>query len=91
MSTHLPGFQSFFRFFASFCFGKISQQQHKIDLRDVRFPWNSAEWEMEIDVGAAGSRGLETRNYQEKTDSESILSVHAQITMDIHSKTSANT
>ena len=29
MSTHLPGFQSFLRFFASFCFGKISHQQHK--------------------------------------------------------------
>ena len=24
MSTHLPGFQSFFRFFASFCIGQIS-------------------------------------------------------------------
>ena len=24
MSTHVPGFQSFFRFFASFCIGKIS-------------------------------------------------------------------
>ena len=29
MSTHSPGFQSFFRFFASFCIGKISHQQHK--------------------------------------------------------------
>ena len=29
MSTHLPGFQSFFRFFASFCIGQISHQQHK--------------------------------------------------------------
>ena len=26
MSTHLPGFQSFFRFFASFCIGLISHQ-----------------------------------------------------------------
>ena len=24
MSNHVPGFQSFFRFFASFCIGKIS-------------------------------------------------------------------
>ena len=30
MSTHVPGFQSFFRFFASFCIGKISHQQHKV-------------------------------------------------------------
>ena len=29
MSTHLPGFQSFFRFFASFRIGQISHQQHK--------------------------------------------------------------
>ena len=29
MSTHLPGFQSFFRIFASFCIGQISHQQHK--------------------------------------------------------------
>ena len=26
MSTHLPGFRSFFRFFASFCIGQISHQ-----------------------------------------------------------------
>ena len=29
MSTHLPGFRSFFRFFASFYIGQISHQQHK--------------------------------------------------------------
>ena len=29
MSTHLPGFRWFFRFFALFCFGRISHQQHK--------------------------------------------------------------
>ena len=29
MSTHVPGFQSFLRFFVSFCIGKISHQQHK--------------------------------------------------------------
>ena len=29
MSTHLPGFQSFFSFFASFCNGQISHQQDK--------------------------------------------------------------
>ena len=28
MSTHVPGFQSSFRFFASFCIGQISHQQH---------------------------------------------------------------
>ena len=29
MSTHMPGFQSFFRFFASFCIGHMSHQQYK--------------------------------------------------------------
>ena len=29
MSTHLAGFRWFFRFFALFCFGRISHQQHK--------------------------------------------------------------
>ena len=29
MSTHVPGFHSFFKFFASFCIGWISHQQHK--------------------------------------------------------------
>ena len=29
MSTHMSGFQSFFRFFASFFVGQISHQQHK--------------------------------------------------------------
>ena len=30
MSTHVPGFQSFFiLFFASFCIGQISNQKHK--------------------------------------------------------------
>ena len=30
MSTHVPGFQSYFSvFFASFCIGKVSHQQHK--------------------------------------------------------------
>ena len=29
MSTHLPGFQSYFRIFESFCIGQISHQQHK--------------------------------------------------------------
>ena len=29
MSTHLPGFQSFLKFFALFCIGQISHQQHK--------------------------------------------------------------
>ena len=29
MSTHLPGFQYFFVFFASFCIGQISYQQDK--------------------------------------------------------------
>ena len=29
MSTHLPGFQSFLKFFALFCKSQISHQQHK--------------------------------------------------------------
>ena len=29
MSTHVPGFQSFFMYFASFCIGQISHQRHK--------------------------------------------------------------
>ena len=29
MSTYMPGFRSFFSFFASFCVGKIGHQQHK--------------------------------------------------------------
>ena len=29
MSTHLPGFQLFFRILASFCIGQSSHQQHK--------------------------------------------------------------
>ena len=29
MSTHLPGFQSFFSLFASFYLNRISHQQHK--------------------------------------------------------------
>ena len=29
MSTHVPGFCLFFRFFASLCNGKISHQQHE--------------------------------------------------------------
>ena len=28
MSTHVPGFQSFFIFFASFCIGQICHSQH---------------------------------------------------------------
>ena len=29
MSTHMPGFYSFLRFFAPFCFAQITRQQHK--------------------------------------------------------------
>ena len=29
MSTHLPGFQSLFRFYVSYCIGQISHHQHK--------------------------------------------------------------
>ena len=37
MSTHAPGFQLFFRFFfASFCNGQTSQQQHKGTLKYIR-------------------------------------------------------
>ena len=31
MSTHLPGFQSFYRFFASFCICQISHQHNKVN------------------------------------------------------------
>ena len=30
MSTYVPGFESFFRFFASFCNAKISHHQHTV-------------------------------------------------------------
>ena len=30
MSTHVPGFQSFFKFFASFCIGKISHSSMRV-------------------------------------------------------------
>ena len=35
MSTHLPGFQSFFSFFSSFCIGKISNKQHKVKFCEI--------------------------------------------------------
>ena len=38
MSTNVPGFQSFLRFFASFCIGQISHQQHIKGLIDT-FSW----------------------------------------------------
>ena len=38
MSTYMPGFRSFFRFFASFCVDKISHQQHKV-LKEFLCPW----------------------------------------------------
>ena len=43
MSTHVPGFQSFFRIFASFCIGQISYQQHKGLKNTVHFP-NGRPW-----------------------------------------------
>ena len=30
MSTHVPGFQSFLRLFASFCTSQISHQKHRV-------------------------------------------------------------
>ena len=33
MSTHVPGFLSLFRFFASFCIGQISHQQPKGEMK----------------------------------------------------------
>ena len=37
MSTHRPGFQTFFSFFTSFCIGQIShQQQEGCDILDPR-------------------------------------------------------
>ena len=43
MSTNVPGFQSFFSFFASFIIGIISHQQHIKGSRLYRrrFPWSS--------------------------------------------------
>ena len=42
MSTHMSGFQSFSRFFASFRIGQISQQQHKgCDFAFKYFPKNA--------------------------------------------------
>ena len=35
MSTHVPGFQSFFRFFASFFIGQIHHQQPKGLLKPI--------------------------------------------------------
>ena len=37
MSTHLPGFRSFSSFFASFCIGQISLQQHKGEVEPILF------------------------------------------------------
>ena len=47
MSTHLPGFQSFFRFFASFCIGQISHHQLK------GYPSIAHLQEVEIDLATA--------------------------------------
>ena len=35
MSTHVPGFQSFFRLLASFCIGQIIHKQHKDYIIDL--------------------------------------------------------
>ena len=51
MSIHMPGFQSFFKFFASFCSGQISHQQHKgkpdqllyATLKNMKFDWDFQE------------------------------------------------
>ena len=48
MSTHFPGFQTFFSFFASFCIGQISHQQatgplmclERFCLRKAMFPYD---------------------------------------------------
>ena len=39
ISTHVPGFQSFFSFFASFCNGRIIHQQHK------GYGWKKYTWQ----------------------------------------------
>ena len=41
MSTHVPGFQSYFRGFASFCIRQISHQQHKGYYRGRELCWKS--------------------------------------------------
>ena len=47
MITHVPGFQSFFRTFASFCTDQISQQLHKglniFFLNNCHFPSNQLD------------------------------------------------
>ena len=35
MSTHLPWFRSFLRFYALFCFDQISQQQHRVNIQPL--------------------------------------------------------
>ena len=50
MSTHMPGFQSFFRFFLSFCIALIRHQQHKgyyllFCLTSLSHLSRSPEWE----------------------------------------------
>ena len=35
MSTHVPGFLSFFSFFVSFCICQISHQKHKVNHTNV--------------------------------------------------------
>ena len=40
MSTHVPGFPSFFRLFASFCVGKMNHQPF-----ETRSQWQKAAWQ----------------------------------------------
>ena len=42
MSTHVPGFQSFFRFYASFCIGQISHQLSSIRVKPDMNPGSLA-------------------------------------------------
>ena len=41
MSTHLPGFHSFSRIFASFYIGQISHQQHKDETLNIFYSFDA--------------------------------------------------
>ena len=54
MSTHVPGFQSLLRFFASFSIGKISHMQHKGSA--VTASCKNTNWQP--DISFAGDENL---------------------------------
>ena len=46
MSTHLPGFRSFFRIFASFCIDQSSHQQHKVNPSHLQCTHFMTSWDI---------------------------------------------